>query len=155
MNRLILSHLTFYTCNLAFIAAILFSSQLKLNVDSGSSVTLSLNKTVTNINGYLRELTWYHDISTEKFGISLEADSTKYQLSDDNTSLTVMNISASDAGVYTARYDGLLLYPYNKTCEQKLLRALRHYPVLEPVTFTLSVDGSGENWNNTICISFV
>ena len=77
------------------------------------------------------------------FGVPLQADNTKYILSSDNMSLTVMNITANDAGIYTARYDGLLLYPHNKTCEQQLLQALRHYPVLQPVTFTLSVDGSG------------
>ena len=84
-------------------------------------------------------------MSRENFGLSLETNSTKYHLSDDNMSLTIMDINPSDAGVYIARYDGLILYPYNKTCEQQLLRALRHYPVLQPVTFILSVDGSGEN----------
>ena len=80
-----------------------------------------------------------------EFTIPLEAYPIKYRLSDDNLSLTIMDINARDAGVYIARYEGLLLYPHNKTCEQQLLRALRHYPVLEPVTFTLSVDGSSEN----------
>ena len=81
------------------------------------------------------------------FGIPLAADDSKYFLSSDKMSLTIMNISAHDAGVYTARYDGLLLYPHNKACEQQLLQALRHYPVFESVTFTLSVDGSGEYTN--------
>ena len=80
-----------------------------------------------------------------ELAIALEAFPIKYWLSDDNMSLTIMNLNARDAGVYIARYEGLLLYPHNKTCEQQLLRALRHYPVLEPVTFTLSVDGSSEN----------
>ena len=88
-------------------------------------------------------------MTRENFAISLVADNAKYHLSDDNTSLTIMDINASDAGVYTARYDGLLLYPYNKSCEQQLLHALRQYPVLQPVTFILSVDGGDENWNNS------
>ena len=84
-------------------------------------------------------------MTNAKFGEPIEADDIKYIISTDNMSLTIMNISADDAGVYIAMYDGLLLYPHNKTCEKWLLRALRHYPVLQPVTFTLSVDGSGEN----------
>ena len=79
------------------------------------------------------------------FGLPLVVDDNKYIINPDNMSLTIMSIDESDAGVYTARYDGLLLYPHNKTCEQQLLRSLRHYPVFEPVTFTLSVEGSGEN----------
>ena len=128
-----------------FIIALLFSSQLKLKSSTGASVTLNLNKTVTSINSYLYQLNWYHDMTRTNFGVPLESDSTKYLLSTDNMSLTIMNIDAHDAGVYRARYDGLLLYPHNKTCEHQLLRALRHYPVLQPVTFTLSVGGSGEN----------
>ena len=80
-----------------------------------------------------------------EFVIPLQTYPIKYWLSDDNMSLTIMDINARDAGVYIARYEGLLLYPHNKTCEQQLLSTLRHYPVLQPVTFTLSVDGSSEN----------
>ena len=79
------------------------------------------------------------------FGIPIQADDIKYRLSADNMSLTVMNMSTEDAGIYMAKYDGLLLYPHSRTCEQQLLQAMRHYPFLQPVTFTLSVDGSGEN----------
>ena len=124
--------------------ALLFSSHLILSGSTGRSVTFNLNTTATSINNYLYQLTWYHDMAKTNFGAPLEADDTKYIISPDNMSLTIMNIDADDAGVYAARYDGLLLYPHNKTCEQQLLRSLRHYPVFEPVTFTLSVDGSGE-----------
>lgn len=78
------------------------------------------------------------------FGLPLEVDDIKYNLGSDNMSLTIMNIDAQDAGVYMAMYDGFFLYPFDKNCEQQLLHTLRHYPVLQPVTFTLSVDGSGE-----------
>ena len=122
----------------------LFSSQLKLNVSTSQKVIFTLNKTTTNINIYLRQLEWYYDMEKTGFGMPLEADNTKYSLSSDNMSLTIMNISAQDAGVYTARYNGLLLYPHDKGCEQQLLQALRHYPVFQPVTFTLSVDETSE-----------
>ena len=100
--------------------------------------------TETSISSFLHQLTWYRDLINTDFGVPLEADGIRYLLSKDNMSLTIMNISPDDAGVYMARYAGLILYPHNKTCENQVLRALRHYPVLQPVTFTLSVDGSGE-----------
>ena len=126
--------------------ALLFSSQLQLNVSTSNSqkVILTLNKTATNINSYLHQLDWYFDMAKTGFMMPLEADNTKYILSSDNMSLTIMNINVQDAGVYTARYDGLLLYPQDKSCEQQLLEALRHYPVFQPVTFTVSVDGNSE-----------
>ena len=92
-------------------------------------------------------------MAKKKFGNPLKADD-KYLFSSDNMSLTIMDINTSDAGVYKARYEGLLLYPHNKTCEQQLLQVLRHYPVLQAVTFTLSVDGSSENWHYIYLLYF-
>ena len=123
----------------------LFPTQVELSASFGMTVTLQLNKTVTTINSYLHQLNWYFDMAKTGLGVPLDADNIKYILSDDNMSLTIMNITDDDAGIYIARYDGLLLYPHNKTCEQHLLQTLRHYPVFEPAIITLSMDGSGKN----------
>ena len=128
--------------------ALLFSPQLRLNVSTAEDVTFKLSKTETIIDGYLRQLDWYHNMAETGFGISLKDENEKYTLSPDNMSLTVQNIRPEDAGIYTARYDGLVLYPHNKSCEQQLLQTLRHYPVFEPVTFALLVDGRGAQINN-------
>ena len=129
--------------NLSPDVALLFSSQLRLNASATEDVTFTLSKTETNIDGYLRQLQWYHNMAEPGFGVPLKDDNKWYTLSPDKLSLTLTNIRPEDAGIYTARYDGLVLYPHNKSCEQQLLQTLRHYPVFEPVTFTLSVDGRG------------
>ena len=116
-------------------------SEVQLQRPSGSTVTLGIYKTsAVEIAKHLRELNWYYRDSNQP----LATDGRKYRLKNDNMSLVIMNFSSADVGTYTASYNGLLLYPHNKFCEQQVLRVLQRYPVLRPVTITLSANGIGE-----------
>jgi len=101
-------------------------------------VTLQVNitSTTTFTRDYLRLLTWYHN------GVEIVPTSGgTISLSSDNTTLTIANTSASDAGVYHAEFAGLSLYPFNELCEMETLAILRHYPILFPIVFKVYVSG--------------
>ena len=66
-------------------------------------------------------------------------------MSSDNTTLTVINSTAADSGVYEARFDGLLVHPYSRICEKAVLDLLRHYPVLKPAVFYVGTTFTGEH----------
>ena len=84
---------------------------------------------------YFRALTWYHN------GNKLTPGG-RITLSSDNTALTVINSTAADSGVYEARFDGLLIHPYSRFCEEAVLDLLRHYPVLKPAVFYVGTTGT-------------
>ena len=90
-----------------------------------------------NLCYYLRALTWYHN------GNKL-APGGRITLSNDNTTLTVINSTAADSGVYEARFDELLIHPYSRFCEEAVLDLLRHYPVLKPAVFYVGATSTGE-----------
>ena len=91
-----------------------------------------------SIRYYFRALTWYHN------GNKLTAGS-RITLNSDNTTLTVINSTAADSGVYVARFDGLLIHPYSRICEGAVLDLLRHYPVLKPAVFYVGATSTGEH----------
>ena len=66
-------------------------------------------------------------------------------LSSENTTLTVINSTVADSGVYVARFDGLLIHPYSRICEERALDLLRHYPVLKPAVFYVGITTTGEH----------
>ena len=86
---------------------------------------------------FFRALTWYHN------GNKLTPGG-RIILSSDNTTLTVINSTAADSGVYVARFDGLLIHPYSRSCEEAVLDLLRHYPVLKPAVFYVGTTSTGE-----------
>ena len=67
-----------------------------------------------------RALTWYHN------GNKLTSGG-RITLSSDNTTLTVINSTGADSGVYVVRFDGLLIHPYSRIREEAVLDVLRHY----------------------------
>ena len=94
---------------------------------------------------FFRALTWYHN------GNKLTPGG-RITLNSDNTTLTVINSTVTDSGVYVARFDGLLIHPYSRSCEEAVLDLLRHYPVLKPAVFYVGTTGtsSGEHSENSI-----
>ena len=84
---------------------------------------------------YLRELNWYHN------GNKI-SDSSKYSITNDNKTLVINNITDKDFGEYSVSFDGLRLYHYDKDCEERILQVLRSYPVLRPLVFSLTSDGT-------------
>ena len=91
-----------------------------------------------SIQYYFRALTWYHN------GNKLTSGG-RITLSNDNTTLTVINSTAADSGVYEARFDGLLIHPYSRICEEAVLDLLRHYPVLKQAMFHVGTTFTGEH----------
>ena len=91
-----------------------------------------------SIHHFFRALTWYHN------GNKLTPGG-RITLSSDNTTLTVINSIAADSGVYEARFDGLLIHPYSRSCEEAVLDVLRHYPVLKPAVFRVEPTATGEH----------
>ena len=61
--------------------------------------------------------------------------------SQDNKTLTILNTTEEDSGVYEAMFEGLLVYPHNHYCEQVNVYLLRHYPILSPVVFQVGTKG--------------
>ena len=98
-----------------------------------------------NLRDFFRALTWYHN------GNKL-TPSGRITLNSDNTTLTVINSTAADSGVYEARFDGLLIHPYSRICEEAVLDLLRHYPVLKPAVFHVGTAGIsvGEHSENNL-----
>ena len=99
------------------------------------TVSLAVTQTDSKINQYLHELNWYHN------GLSVDITDSRYTLSNNNMTLTIAEVSEEDAGIYSVQFDGLLIYPYNKLCEQKSLELLRRYPVLAPAVISLNMEG--------------
>ena len=99
------------------------------------NITLQVGITDASIRYYFRALTWYHN------GNKLTPGG-RITLSCDNTTLTVINSTVADSGVYEVRFDGLLIHPYSRYCEEAVLDILRHYPVLKPAVFHVGTTGS-------------
>ena len=85
---------------------------------------------------FLRELTWYHNGS-----IIDSSNDPRVSLSSDNTTLTISNTTGTDAGVYEAKYAGLRVYPYDKTCEYETLSLAGYYPLLSSAIFYVQAVG--------------
>ena len=90
-----------------------------------------------NIRNLFRALTWYHN------GNKL-ISSKRITLSSDGTTLTVANSTVADGGVYEVRFDGLLIHPYSRRCEEAVLDLLRHYPVFKAAVFHLDTTLPGK-----------
>ena len=121
---------------LSIIPGLLQSSSADIHNSIGNSKigNLTVNIMNTVITDYLRELNWYHN------GNKI-SNSSKYSITNDNKTLVINNITNENFGEYSVRFDGLRLYHYNKECEEKIVQILRSYPVLSPVTFTVTSNG--------------
>ena len=102
------------------------------------NITLQVRITHDDIRYNFRALTWYHN------GNKL-APNGRIILSSDNTTLTVVNSTVADGGIYEVRFDGLLIHPYSRSCEEAVLDLLRHYPVLKPAVFHVGSTSTGEH----------
>ena len=91
-----------------------------------------------NLRYFFRALTWYCN------GQKLYPGG-RITLNSDFTALTVINSTVADSGVYVARFDGLLIHPYSRSCEEALLDLLRHYLILKPAVFYVGTTYSGEH----------
>ena len=111
------------------------------------NITLQVEITDVSIQYYFRALTWYHNGNKLTSG--------RITLSNDNTTLTVINSTAADSGVYEARFDGLLIHPYSRICEEAVLDLLRHYPVLKPAVFYVGTTSTSTGEQNERTLGIV
>ena len=99
------------------------------------TITLQVNITDIEVRHYLRELAWYHNgerlVPTEHMLIS-----------ENNKTLTILNTTKEDRGVYEAMFEGLLVYPHNRYCEKLHVNLLRYHPILSPVVFQVGTKGN-------------
>ena len=99
------------------------------------TITLQVNTINVEVKDFLRELAWYHN------GERVLPD-THQLLSQDNKTLTILNSTEDDSGVYEAMFEGFLVFPYNRYCEQLYVNLLRSYPLLAPVVFQVGTKGT-------------
>ena len=62
----------------------------------------------------------------------------RFLLSPDRTTLTIQNTVQSDVGMYEVKHMGLLISQRQEKCESRVLDALRKYPILSGLRFTVN-----------------
>ena len=100
------------------------------------TIVLSVNVTELEVTQYLGFLTWYFEGDPILMG-------GRVTLSPDRTSLTITNTVESDAGIYEVKHMGLLISQRQEKCESRVLDALRNYPILSGIRFTVNNTLSG------------
>ncbi len=83
-----------------------------------------------------RTLTWFHNGNQLHHG-------ERVAISEDHTELAIYDTSETDSGVYEARFTGLIIQPYSRSCEAGVLDLLAHYPVLKAAVFHLTTGQEG------------
>ena len=94
------------------------------------TIVLSVNVTELDVTQYLRSLTWYFEGDPISMG-------GRFLLSPDSSTLTIANTVQSDAGIYEVKHMGLLISQRQEKCESRVLDALRNYPILSGIKFTV------------------
>eukprot|EP00731_Ephydatia_muelleri_P032917 Em0024g461a len=94
------------------------------------TIVLSANVTQLDVTQYLGSLTWYFEGDPILMG-------GRFLLSPDRTTLTITNTVESDAGIYEVKHMGLLISQRQEKCESRVLDALRNYPILSGIRFTV------------------
>ncbi len=92
----------------------------------------------------LRGLTWFHNGNQLSSGGGLV-------ISENQMDLTIFGTTKDNEGVYEAKFTGLLVQPYNQTCEAVVLDLLARYPVLKAAVFHLSSTREGSYTFLLIC----
>ena len=100
------------------------------------TIVLSVNVTELEVTRYLGSLTWYFEGDPILMG-------GRVTLSPDRTSLTITNTVESDAGIYEVKHMGLFTSQRQEKCESRVLDALRNYPILSGIRFTVNNTLSG------------
>ena len=106
------------------------------------AITLLVNTSNHNVVDLLLRLTWYHNGSK-----IVPRDDPSLIQSNANKTLTISAFSSGYSGIYKAQFDQLFVHPFDEACKNEVLSLTRHYPVLKPVTFCISVDGDCSDSN--------
>ena len=108
-----------------------------MNIKHTASITLQINTSNHEVFNQLLGLMWYHNGSKIVDGYD-----PSLIISNDNKTLTITNFTSSDAGMYKAQFDHLLISPFDEICENTVLSLLRSSPVLKPAVFCVNMDDS-------------
>ena len=111
---------------------------------SGTNIQVHQQDTVRlqveTVNIYILKgllgLTWYHNGS-----VVAPTYDQRYNISNENKTLTIANFTFTDAGLYKVQFDQLFVHPFDENCQDEVLSLLRHLPVLRPVVFCVNTDG--------------
>ena len=106
------------------------------------NITLQVNTSDLNVVDLLLGLTWYHNGSK-----IVPGDDPSLIQSNGNKTLTISAFSSNYSGIYKAQFDQLFVHPFDEACNDEVLSLTRHYPVLKPVIFCISVDGDCSDSN--------
>ena len=108
-----------------------------MNIKHTASITLQINTSNHEVFNQLLGLMWYHNGSKIVDGYD-----PSLIISNSNKTLTITNFTSSDAGMYKAQVDHLLISPFDEVCENTVLSLLRCSPVLKPAVFCINMDDS-------------
>ena len=106
-----------------------------IHVREQDTINLRTRITNTRVGRSLLELTWYHNDS-----VIIPNHNPRYAISGKNTTLTIINFTSTDAGVYQAQFNLLFIHPYNGDCEDNVLTLYRNHPVLKPAVFCVNME---------------
>ena len=107
-------------------------------------ITLNVKVSPHDIQYNFRALTWFHN------GVEVIPNERRV-LSKSNTTLSILNTTEEDSGVYEIKFTGLLVHPYTRKCEQDILALLRHYPVATAALFHLYTNSPGKSCTFIVC----
>lgn len=108
-----------------------------INIMQETNVTLSVAvNPIAKVFYNLRGLMWFHDGNQLVSGERVE-------ITEDQTEVTIINLSKEDSGVYEARFTGLRVQPHVLHCEAAVLGLLSHYPILRAAVFHITSDQEG------------
>ena len=106
------------------------------------NITLQINTSDHSVADVLLGLTWYHNGSQ-----IVPGDDPSLIQSNDNKTLTISAFSSTYSGIYKAQFDQLFIHPFDEACKDEVLSLTRHYPVLKPVVFCVTVDGDCSDYD--------
>lgn len=106
-----------------------------IQVDELDTVTLQVEAQNLDVLKGLFELTWYHN----NLVIFPHYDA-RYTINNKNKTLTIINFTLADSGLYKVQFDQLFVHPPNEVCKDRVLSLLRSHPVLKPVTFCVTTN---------------
>ena len=101
----------------------------------GDNVTLKFDIIEDYASEYIQNFGWFYNNTP----ICVCSCSSHYVLSNDSKSLTIVNASAADVGIYEARVTSYQIYGYsNQKCDKVINELLEYQVAVAPVTYILS-----------------
>ena len=105
---------------------------MKYNI--GDNVTVKVDIIDDHVSEMIQSIGWFYNNTP----IRACSCSSHYILSNDSKSLTIVNASAADVGLYEARVTSYQINGYNnELCDKVMNTVLEYHAAFAPVTYTL------------------